>query len=103
MHMPLPTIRRRKQRLVTGTLEVRARVQALGCKAIYHRQLSPASEPLRSSGASTGTPKRSRQQGKRPPSPIDELRPLEPPQQLVSVSCDGVEGGGIITSSPARA
>ena len=44
-----------------------------------------ASKPLRSSDASAGTPKHARrQQHNRPPSPINALRPPEPPQQLVS-------------------
>ena len=66
----------------------------------YYRSLA---KPPRSSDASTDTPEHARRQGQLPPSPIDALRPPEPPQQLVSFSCDSVEGGDSSTPSPARA
>ena len=41
-----------------------------------------ASEPRRSPGAALARPSAPASEGTRPPSPIDALRPLEPPQQL---------------------
>ena len=53
-----------------------------GMQAYLSQAALAASEPRRSPGASASTPKHTRQRGKRPPSPIGALRPLEPPQQL---------------------
>ena len=57
-----------------------------------------ASEPRRSPGASASTPKHAASEGTQPPSPIDALRPLEPPQLPASLSSGGVEGGDSILS-----
>ena len=58
-----------------------------------------ASEPQRSPGAALARPSAPASEGTRPPSPIDALRPLEPPQQLAYCSCGGVEGGDSFTST----
>ncbi len=66
----------------------------------YYRSLEASK---RGSDASADTPKRARRKGKIPPSPIDALRPPDPPQQPDYFSCDGVKGGDSDASSPARA
>ena len=58
-----------------------------------------ASEPQRSPGAALARPSAPASEGTRPPSPIDALRPLEPPQQLAYCSCGGVEDGDSFTST----
>ena len=58
-----------------------------------------ASEPRRSPGAALARPSAPASEGKRQPSPIDALRPLEPPQQLAYCSCGGVEDGDSFTST----
>ena len=66
----------------------------------YYRSVEASK---RGSVASADTPERALRQGKLPPSPIDALRPPDPPQQPDFFSCDGVKGGDSIASSPARA
>ena len=81
--------------------QLRACVQTLGCKTIYHRQPSQHRSLEEAPAPAQVRPSTPASEGKRPPSPIDALRPLEPPQQLAYCSCGGVEGGDII-SSPQR-
>ena len=83
MHMHMPPLRRRKQRAMTGTPKLRARIQALGCRGKLSQATSTASRPPRSPDDGADPPKHARRQSKLPPTPVDTLRPPEPPQPTV--------------------
>ena len=53
-----------------------------------------ASEPQRSPGAALARPSAPASEGTRPPSPIDALRPLEPPQQLAYAAVAALKTDG---------
>ena len=69
-----------------------------GMQDYLSQATSTASEPRRSPGAARARPSTPASEGQRPPSPIDALRPLEPPQLPASLSSGGVEGGDSILS-----
>ena len=78
--------------------QLRACVHTLGCKTIYQAQLSQHQSLEEAPAPARARPSTPASEGTQPPSPIDELRPLEPPQLPVSLSSGGVEGDDSILS-----